>query len=844
MGRMAAAGLAVAAAAVGAVVALLVGGVLGVGDQTTTIVEPTVTAPASLPTPAPRSRAAFDPEALYAARAPGVVTIYANLGLAGMAQGSGFVVGRDGVILTNAHVITNAAETRGAVEGARAVYVEFADGERVAARVVGWDLFSDVGVVRVSAADHVLDPVPLGASSAVVVGEPVAAIGSPFGKQSSLTVGVVSATGRSIDSLASGGFAVANAIQIDAPINRGNSGGPLFDAAGRVIGINAQIESTSGTNEGVGFAIPIDLARRSLDQLLRTGRVRYPYIGVSTQDVTPGLAKAFGLGAPRGALVTRVGSGSPADDAGLRGGGRTEVFNGLDVTLGGDVIVAIGGSRVTSADDVSRLVTTKLRPGQTVTFTVLRGSRRIAVDVTLGDRPRVRVMTRPEPLIVVSNRGPLGFRRDADGELEAARGAGGLVTALRPLVDRHDVTWVASAMGDVDREVAAAGRRTERSRSGSPFTLRLVAHDPDVYRLFYSVVANPVLWFVQHGLWDLMREPDADLEQPWHGGYVEANRALAAAAIEELDRVPDAAVFVHDYHLYLVPAFVRAERPEARIAHFTHIPWVGPEAWSVLPPTVARGVHEGLLACDSVGFHTERWRAAFVESSEALLGRGEDATLISHANPIAVDVEEFDALASTDGVRARRAELAIDRPEILVLRVDRVDPSKNAVRGLRVVRAAARTVACAARADRPPGAARPVARGDSRVRGLPARSRARGRRRQRAVRPARLGARLARRARRLPLVHRRVRRLRRPSRQPREGRAQSRREGGSARQRARRRARPLPRGGRVRGAGAVGRPCGSPGCRRAGRGARTRGGIAAGGATRMARRDPPSRAHT
>jgi len=304
-----------------------------------------------------------------------------------MAQGSGFVVGRDGVILTNAHVITNAAETRGAVEGARAVYVEFADGERVAARVVGGDLFSDVGVVRVSAADHVLDPVPLGASSAVVVGEPVAAIGSPFGKQSSLTVGVVSATGRSIDSLASGGFAVANAIQIDAPINRGNSGGPLFDAAGRVIGINAQIESTSGTNEGVGFAIPIDLARRSLDQLLRTGKVRYPYIGVSTQDVTPGLAKAFGLGAPRGALVTRVGSGSPADDAGLRGGGRTEVFNGLDVTLGGDVIVAIGGSRVTSADDVSRLVTTKLRPGQTVTFTVLRGSRRIAVDVTLGDRP-------------------------------------------------------------------------------------------------------------------------------------------------------------------------------------------------------------------------------------------------------------------------------------------------------------------------------------------------------------------------------------------------------------------------------------------------------------------------
>jgi S1-C subfamily serine protease len=253
--------------------------------------------------------------------------------------------------------------------------------------VVGWDLFSDVGVIRVRPADHALEPVPLGNSAKVVVGEPVAAIGSPFGKQSSLTVGVVSATGRSIDSLASGGFTVSNAIQTDAQINRGNSGGPLFDAGGRVIGINAQIESTSGTNEGVGFAIPIDLARRSLDQLLRTGKVRYAYIGVSTQDVTPGIAKTFGLGADRGALVTRVEDGSPAALAGLRGGSRTEAFNGLDVTLGGDLIVAIGGTKVNDADDVSRLVTTTLEPGETVTFTVLRGTRRVSIPVTLGNRP-------------------------------------------------------------------------------------------------------------------------------------------------------------------------------------------------------------------------------------------------------------------------------------------------------------------------------------------------------------------------------------------------------------------------------------------------------------------------
>ena len=390
MGRMAAVGLAVVAAAIGAGVALLAGSVVGVGGSTTTIVETSAaSAPSSTTTPLPPRLpgTAFDPEAVYAARAPGVVTIYANLGIDGTAQGSGFVVDRDGVILTNAHVITNAAEARTNVQGAQAVYIEFADGERIGGRVVGWDLFSDVGVIRVRPADHRLEPVPLGDSAKVVVGEPVAAIGSPFGKQSSLTVGVVSATGRSIDSLAAGGFAVSNAIQTDAQINRGNSGGPLFDADGRVIGINAQIESTSGTNEGVGFAIPIDLARRSLDQLLRTGKVRYAYIGVSTQDVTPGIAQAFGLGADRGALVTRVEDGSPAGLAGLHGGSRTEAFNGLDVTLGGDLIVAIGGTKVDDADDVSRLVTTTLEPGQTVTFTVLRGTRRISIPVTLGNRP-------------------------------------------------------------------------------------------------------------------------------------------------------------------------------------------------------------------------------------------------------------------------------------------------------------------------------------------------------------------------------------------------------------------------------------------------------------------------
>jgi S1-C subfamily serine protease len=381
--------IAVAAAVIGGAVALLLGNAAGLGDETTVYV-PVTTGPATSSangaTGRPLPGNGFDPAALYAQRSPGVVTLYANLGVEGQSQGSGFVVDRRGTILTNAHVITNVA-TSSNVRGASAVYVEFKDGDRVPARIVGWDLFNDIGVVRVDPKAHALAPVPLGDSDAVVVGMPVAAIGSPFGEQNSLAVGVVSATGRSIDSLTSG-YAVSDAIQIDAPINRGNSGGPLFDARGRVIGINAQIRSTSGTAEGVGFAIPVNVARRALDQLERTGRVVYAYIGITTHDVTPGLARKFGLGAQRGALIADIEPGTPAEDAGLRAGTQVESYNGLSVTLGGDQIIAIGGTPVRSADDVSRIVTDELLPGQRVPFTVLRdGDRRITVRVTLGSRP-------------------------------------------------------------------------------------------------------------------------------------------------------------------------------------------------------------------------------------------------------------------------------------------------------------------------------------------------------------------------------------------------------------------------------------------------------------------------
>ncbi len=379
------------------VAAALLGGVVALGlDRLTDDAPPTtaVTVAATDSGPAPSSARpllgnGFDPAALYARRSPGVVTLYADLGAGGTTQGSGFVVDRQGRILTNAHVITNVADRPETVRGAERVYVEFVDGERVPATIVGWDLFNDVGVVAVDPTSHALAPVPLGDSGTVAVGTPVAAIGSPFGKQSSLAVGVVSATGRTIDSLTSG-FAIADAIQVDAPINRGNSGGPLFNAAGEVIGINAQIESQSGTAEGVGFAIPINSARRSLEQLVRSGKVAYAYVGVTTQDVTPGMAKAFDLGARRGALVARVEPGTPGARAGLRGGSRTASYNGIDVTLGGDVVVAIAGTAVRDADDVGRIVSGSLVPGQRVPFTVVRDGRRVRVVVTVGERPTTR----------------------------------------------------------------------------------------------------------------------------------------------------------------------------------------------------------------------------------------------------------------------------------------------------------------------------------------------------------------------------------------------------------------------------------------------------------------------
>jgi trehalose 6-phosphate synthase len=282
-------------------------------------------------------------------------------------------------------------------------------------------------------------------------------------------------------------------------------------------------------------------------------------------------------------------------------------------------------------------------------------------------------------LIVVSNRGPISYVRQ-DGERVAKRGAGGLVTALAPLVSHHDVTWIASAITDEDRAVAAAGIRDETARDGSRYRLRLVAHDPGAYDLYYNVVANPTLWFVQHGLWERKHDPDADLTVPWEDGYVAVNGAFADAVVEELERDPSASVLFHDYHLYVAPQLVRERVPESRLAHFTHIPWVGPDAWRVLPETIVRRVHEGLLAADVVGFHTERWRRAFIDACRSLGLDPDEEHVFAH--PISIDPDEFSALAQSEPVLARERELVDGRPERLILRVDRTDPSKNVPRGL------------------------------------------------------------------------------------------------------------------------------------------------------------------
>jgi trehalose 6-phosphate synthase len=303
-------------------------------------------------------------------------------------------------------------------------------------------------------------------------------------------------------------------------------------------------------------------------------------------------------------------------------------------------------------------------------------------------------MAERRKLIVVSNRGPASYVLEG-GRRVARRGGGGLVTALRSLVSHHDVTWVASAITDEDRVVAQEDNNSETAHDGSSYRLRLVAHDPQAYDWFYNVVSNPMLWFLQHYLWELAHTPNLGrgFETAWEDGYVAVNRGFAAAVLDELEREPDAAVFFHDYHLYLAPRFVRARRPDVTLAHFVHIPWPQTDYWQILPPRIRFAIHDGLLANDVVGFHTARWQRNFLRSARDIAGaEGPSEGGVAHyggrrvvatARPISVDPGEFDDLASSPAVLAEEEKLVARRPEKIVLRVDRTDPSKNVVRGFR-----------------------------------------------------------------------------------------------------------------------------------------------------------------
>lgn len=252
-------------------------------------------------------------------------------------------------------------------------------------------------------------------------------------------------------------------------------------------------------------------------------------------------------------------------------------------------------------------------------------------------------------------------------------------------------------MSEEDRAVGAerGGSFVEETADGASYRLRFVSHDPATYDRFYNVLANPTLWFLQHYLWGLGSAPDFGpaLHEAWSEGYVPVNEALAAAAVEELDREPEAAVLFHDYHLYLAPRLVREARPGVVTSHFVHIPWPESDYWHALPAELRVAVHEGLLANDVVGFHTDRWRRAFLLAVERLLGARVDreAGTVEHrghrtrvvARPISVDPGQFDRLREDPGVLEREAALVAVRPEKLVLRVDRTDPSKNVVRGFR-----------------------------------------------------------------------------------------------------------------------------------------------------------------
>jgi 2-alkenal reductase len=296
------------------------------------------------------------------------------------AQGSGFLIDDQGHIVTNNHV----------VEDATGFQVRFADGAVIEAQLIGRDPGSDLAVLKIDELPPGAAPLPLADSRTVEVGQTAIAIGNPFGLQNTLTVGVISGLGRSLDgprSTQGGRFSIPNVIQTDAAINPGNSGGPLLNIHGEVIGVNTAIRSDSGTFQGIGYAVPANAVARVVPVLIRDGRYVHPWMGIAMRSLDPLFARHFGLAVNQGVLITDVQSGSPAAQGGLRGGARTGDYGGAQVPYDGDIVTAIDAQPVRGSDDLLGYLEVESSVGDTVTLTVLRDGQEQKIDITLAGRP-------------------------------------------------------------------------------------------------------------------------------------------------------------------------------------------------------------------------------------------------------------------------------------------------------------------------------------------------------------------------------------------------------------------------------------------------------------------------
>ena len=298
------------------------------------------------------------------------------------------------------------------------------------------------------------------------------------------------------------------------------------------------------------------------------------------------------------------------------------------------------------------------------------------------------------PLIIVSNRGPLQFERDEDGERTVRRGGGGLVTALSGLVSHRDALWIASAMTDEDVAVSEeSGGTIEQELDGIDYRVSLVGSDPGAYDRFYNVIANPILWFIQHYLWDLSNAPDIRQEEldAWDEGYQVVNRDIAEAVLDRIGDEERPLVMLHDYHLYTAPRMIRNERPEVFLHHFVHIPWSQPDSWRILPTRIREAIFDGMLANDLIGFHTHAYCINFLRCCDELLdaevdySRGEvshaGGRTLARAYPLGIDAERLKRAASSPEVAEAEREVLERRRKHLIIRVDRADLSKNVLRG-------------------------------------------------------------------------------------------------------------------------------------------------------------------